>query len=151
MRLPCAAHGRHASWGRLSSEGLGGTLTPAGNCHWQTRCHGVAVVASVSRDSGRAATDRLFGRAARCSHAVRWGERAALVQLTNVCSRWRLCATALNSLNAIGLASGASAGLAYNLPVHCLLGQGLVPGYPARECPTHEPHGTEVPSDSGGN
>jgi hypothetical protein len=25
LRLPCAAPGRHASWGRLSSEGLGGT------------------------------------------------------------------------------------------------------------------------------
>jgi hypothetical protein len=23
LRLPCAAQGRHASWGRLSSEGLG--------------------------------------------------------------------------------------------------------------------------------
>lgn len=64
LRLPCAAPGRHAVWGRLSSEGLGGT-----------RC-GTAVVVGRSKGTlsplrartergrysaaaGRAATERL--------------------------------------------------------------------------------------------
>ena len=71
------------------SEGLGGTLTTAGNCHWPTRCHGPAVLASVSRDSGGAATDRPVGRAAHCSHGYAGVSARPLVQLTNVYSRQR--------------------------------------------------------------
>jgi hypothetical protein len=51
-------------------------------------------VASVSRDSGRAATDRLFGRAAHCSHGHAGVSARPLVQLTNVYSRQRASAGA---------------------------------------------------------
>ena len=122
VRLPCAAHGRHASWGRLSSEGLGGTLTPAGNCHWPTRCHGPAVVASVSRDSGRVATDRLFGRAAHCSHGYAGVSARPLVQLTNVHSLRCLRA---GTQSHRPCQARLRRGPAYKLPVHCVLGQGL--------------------------